>query len=650
MYYQTKTPGSIMIMGEHSVLHSYPAIVAAIDKYIHVIITRGTLGKIIIDSDYFGVYKTDIQNIKFSKNFDIILAVIEKYKQFLSEGINIQIKSDFSPDLGLGSSGALLVGFVSALMMMIKKKMDKQELLQETISILQKVRKVSSGSDLAASIYGGVIYFNPQTCTAEIIADNLPIVVGYSGYKTKTDDVIEKINKEFKNRKEVLERIYSDSGNLTEMAALAIRNKNYIELGKLMNDANKIIYGSLNLVTHELQNIITKFREKDFIYGAKISGAGLGDCAIAISSDSEGYTKFTDIQVISVSITLRDLIDADIQKDKDSLNKIDIVNKILSNKTGNKQIKKSSTAFAPSNIAICKYWGKRDEDLHLPVNSSLSLSLGNFGSTTKISLCKEDKVKLNGKLLDTDSSFVSRIFSFIDLFRQNTDLRFFVDIISTIPISAGLASSASGFAALVLSMNDLFGWQLSAKDLSILARLGSGSAARSIETGFVQWHKGYRSDGMDSYAEKLLLNWPNLFVGILIVDQQEKYISSRDAMKITKKTSPLFKSWPKKAEHDIAILISAIKKQNFIQFGKLLEENSNRMHKIMALSRPSLVYSTLETEKLISKIKFCREKISLPVFYTQDAGPNLVIFFEEKNASEIQSIFSNKSIFLGSPA
>ena len=73
MYYQTKTPGSIMIMGEHSVLHSYPAIVAAIDKYIHVIITRGTLGKIIIDSDYFGVYKTDIQNIKFSKNFDIIL-------------------------------------------------------------------------------------------------------------------------------------------------------------------------------------------------------------------------------------------------------------------------------------------------------------------------------------------------------------------------------------------------------------------------------------------------------------------------------------------------------------------------------------------------------------------------------------------------
>ena len=264
------------------------------------------------------------------------------------------------------------MGFVSALMMMIKKKMDKQELLQETISILQKVRKVSSGSDLAASIYGGVIYFNPQTCTAEIIADNLPIVVGYSGNKTKTDDVIEKINKEFKNRKEVLERIYSDSGNLTEMAALAIRNKNYIELGKLMNDANKIIYGSLNLVTHELQNIITKFREKDFIYGAKISGAGLGDCAIAISSDSEGYTKFTDIQVISVSITLRDLIDADIQKDKDSLNKIDIANKILSNKTGNKQIKKSSTAFAPSNIAICKYWGKRDKDLHLPEQQSLS--------------------------------------------------------------------------------------------------------------------------------------------------------------------------------------------------------------------------------------------------------------------------------------
>jgi diphosphomevalonate decarboxylase len=671
MYYKTKTPGSLMIMGEHSVLHFYPSIVAAVDKYIYVAVRKGKFGKIRIDSDYFGEYETNIQNIKISKDFDLILAIVKRYKQFLTEGIEVQIKSDFSPELGLGSSGALLVGVTSALMMMLEKKIDKQELLQETLSILKNVRKFSSGSDLAASIYGGVVYFDPQNCTAEVLADSLPIVAMYSGYKTKTDKVIEKINKNFQGRESVLKRIYSKSGGLTKMAASAIRNKDYVALGKLMNSANKVVYESLSLITNELQNIIDELRKKDFIYGAKVSGAGLGDCAIAISS---GHAKFTELQVIPLSIiplpkfnnhynsSLRgallcgnpstkacalprfsrsDGIESTTFLNSKCLNKIDVVNEILQDKINNKPTKKFATAFAPSNIALCKYWGKRDEELHLPVNSSLSVSLDNFGSRTKIFLCEEDKVKLNGKLLKTDSEFVSKIFRFIDLFRQKKELKFCVDINSDIPVAAGLASSAAGFAALVLALNDLFGWQLSVKELSILARLGSGSAARSIEKGFVQWNKGCRSNGMDSYAEKLLLDWPTLCIGILIIDQEEKHIASRSAMKITKETSPLFKSWPNKAEQDITHIIDAIKKKDFAQFGEILEENSNRMHEMMATSKPSLVYSNPKTKKVISKIKYCRETMLLPMFYTQDAGPNLVIFFEKKNMSEIILFFQN---------
>jgi diphosphomevalonate decarboxylase len=642
-------------MGEHSVLHSYNSIAAAIDKYIYVTLSKGKSRKVRINSDYFGVYETYIHKMKFSKDFDLVLGVLEEYKEFLSEGIDIEIKSDFSPELGLGSSGALLVGVVSGVMMMLGKNLSKQKLLQETISVLHKIRRNSSGSDLAASIYGGVVYFNPNTRTVEVIEDTLPILVAYSGYKTKTEDVIERINKDFKGRGTELEDIYSENGKLTEIAVLAIRNRDYKALGKIMNSANKVLYEGLNLITNELQNIIKEFTESDFFYGAKASGAGLGDCAIAVvsplsfrqkpatrhcraalamtdlefSSDTNARMCGAMVKIIPISIV------------PGQLDRIGIVNKILGKKIHAKPIKTFGSAFASSNIALCKYWGKRDEELHLPMNSSLSISLDGLGSLTKISLSSEDKVKLNGEFLGYKSKFASKIFDFIDLFRQDNEWKFSVEINSNIPIAAGLASSAAGFAALVLALNDLFSWQLNVKDLSILARLGSGSAARSIESGFVLWRKGIRLDGMDSYAEKLPLDWPGLAVGILMVDGQEKHIASREAMRLSKETSPDFKSWTKQSEQDIKLIISAIKEKDFVQFGKILEENSNRMHKTMASSKPSIVYSTSETKNLISKIKFCREELGLPVFYTQDAGPNLVIFFEEKNAAEITSIFPN---------
>ncbi|NRA73611.1 MAG: diphosphomevalonate decarboxylase [Rickettsiales bacterium] len=643
MLYKTKTLGSIMIMGEHSVLHSHPSIAASIDKYIYVTVKKNNLRKIHINSDYFGKYETYISQIKPSKDFDIILAVLEKYREFLSEGIDVEVKSDFSPEFGLGSSTAVLVGVISSLMLMLKRKITKQELLLEAITILKKIRGAASGSDIAASIYEGVIYFDPRSYVVERIADYLPIIVAYSGYKTKTEDVIKKINFESQDHHLDIDDIYLKNGNLTKEAAIAIRNKDYVKLGMIMKFSNDILYKQLNLVTDELQDILEKFKKEKSIYGAKISGAGLGDCAIALSKNTKSCV-FMDMQTLPVSIASNFINKISITEDEVGLKKIDIVKKILGNKLYNKSSKRSATAFAPSNIAICKYWGKRNEELHLPVNSSLSISLNNLGSKTTISLAEEDKVELNGHILNSSDQFASKIFDFINLFRQQNNFKLFVKIQSNIPIAAGLASSAAGFAALTLVLNNFFDWQLNTKELSILARLGSGSAARSIERGFIKWHKGSREDGMDSYTEKLLLNWSDLCCGILIVSKQEKHISSRDAMKITKETSPLFKTWSNKAMQDIHLLISAIKRKNFVQFGEILEANSNSMHKMMATSSPSLIYKNSSTEKLISKIKSCRTKMEIPVFYTQDAGPNLVIFFEKKNFLKVKTFFSNEAM------
>lgn len=157
-------------------------------------------------------------------------------------------------------------------------------------------------------------------------------------------------------------------------------------------------------------------------------------------------------------------------------------------------------AYAPANIALVKYWGKRDEALNLPVTGSLSISLGPLGSHVELarSDAAADGVWLNGKKLAAESSFARRAGAFLDLFRPAEDFFFDLKARNTVPTAAGFASSASGFAALAKAADGLFGWGLSTRELSILARLGSGSAARSLEDGFVEWQAGTAAGCVDS--------------------------------------------------------------------------------------------------------------------------------------------------------
>ena len=147
------------------------------------------------------------------------------------------------------------------------------------------------------------------------------------------------------------------------------------------------------------------------------------------------------------------------------------------------QVQGTAAVYAPANIALVKYWGKRDEALNLPVTGSLSISLGPLGSHVELAPGRgaADAVWLNGQLLAADSSFAKRARAFFDLFRPAPDFVFELKARNTVPTAAGFASSASGFAALAKAADALFGWGLAPKELSILARLGSGSAARSLE-------------------------------------------------------------------------------------------------------------------------------------------------------------------------
>lgn len=323
------------------------------------------------------------------------------------------------------------------------------------------------------------------------------------------------------------------------------------------------------------------------------------------------------------------------------MKKTDIVNLICRDKTPHLD---KSSAFAPSNIALCKYWGKRNNELNLPITSSLSISLGNKGAHIDLFLRAErDEIILNDKLIDPSTPFAKRLSDFLDLF--STDLHFHCNIKTNIPIAAGLASSASGFAAVTLALNQLFDWKLSSSELSILARLGSGSACRSIEPGFVEWDAGIRADGMDSFGSMLDFKWPELRVGLLMLNTHTKPLSSREAMLRTVETSELYRSWPSKVSYDLMQLKEAIFTQDFARLGQVAESNALAMHATMLSAWPPILYSLPDTFSAMQKIWELRRE-GLSVYFTQDAGPNLKLLFEEKDQAIVKSHFPNLDVIL----
>lgn len=320
--------------------------------------------------------------------------------------------------------------------------------------------------------------------------------------------------------------------------------------------------------------------------------------------------------------------------------KSDVIEFILPSESSQHPKHEKGLGYAPTNIALCKYWGKRDSELNIPMTSSLSISLPDKGALTTLSVHDQSKdiVILNGKEIPSDSSFVKRITEFLDLFRAREKWYLNIDINMGVPVAAGLASSACGFASLVAALNDLFDWQLSLRDLSILSRLGSGSAARSLWSGFVEWHAGVQPDGMDSYGEPLEVEWPSLCVGILSISEKQKSISSREAMQRTVNSSILYSNWPKKVAQDLAILKQAMQVKNFALLGGTAETNALTMHATMLSSWPPICYFLPATIAAMHKVWALRQE-GLPLFFTEDAGPNLKLLFLESDESKVKEHF-----------
>lgn len=302
---------------------------------------------------------------------------------------------------------------------------------------------------------------------------------------------------------------------------------------------------------------------------------------------------------------------------------------------------------APVNIALSKYWGKRDSELNLPTNSSLSISLPNLGTETDIAWIERSQPKLevtlNHKRLPESDAFYQRINIYLEYFKPNSNGHFTVNTVNSVPTAAGLASSASGYAALVIALDDLFQWQLSKKSLSLLARLGSGSASRSVYDGFALWHKGEQLDGLDSFAESIDVHWKTLCIGLIEVDTRQKPISSTAGMQQTVKTCELYQPWPNKAEKDLKKIHDAILKQDLLKLGETAENNALAMHATMIATWPPIVYWQPDSIEAMQQVWQLRE-VGYSVFFTMDAGPNLKLIFEDSEEYTVRQRFPNIKI------
>ncbi|SDK34488.1 diphosphomevalonate decarboxylase [Cryobacterium psychrotolerans] len=285
----------------------------------------------------------------------------------------------------------------------------------------------------------------------------------------------------------------------------------------------------------------------------------------------------------------------------------------------------TAVARAHSNIALVKYWGKRDAALNTPAVGSISVTLAALYTDTRVTFRPDlsgDEFWLDGSR--SDATRVSRV---LDLVRRRaaTDRYAVVSSTNNFPTGAGLASSASGFAALAVAAAGASGLTLADRELSILARHGSGSAARSIFGGFAEMHAGVAADGSDAYAEQLLepADWP-LSVAVAITERGEKSINSTIGMGESATTSPFYQAWQDSAADDLAEMRAAIAARDFARLGELSEYNCLKLHALMLSTRPALIYWNAATVAAMHVVRGLRAD-GVPAYFTIDAGPQVKV-------------------------
>lgn len=286
-----KAPGSLMIMGEHAVLHGQPSLVAAIDKWLKIEAHFSTTEKIIIHSS-LACFEGSLQALKKETSLRFVYHVLAYFNRRLGKDfvpVVLTIKAEFKSTLGFGSSSAVLVAGIGALYQLFYQSIpDPYELFDIALALLHQVQGRGSGADLAAAVFGQLVYYQAEPRHIEPLAASLSLTAIYCGYKTPTSEVLQLIAK--KEEKEPLkyQKIYKEIGHYVTLAKHALTNHDDTTFYQMIHH-NQNCMQRLGVSDDTLELIIKRLKPMP----SKISGSGLGDCVIAFTSDIPAFT-FSD--------------------------------------------------------------------------------------------------------------------------------------------------------------------------------------------------------------------------------------------------------------------------------------------------------------------------------------------------------------------
>ncbi|MEH6576592.1 MAG: mevalonate kinase [Amphritea sp.] len=293
-------PGSIMLLGEHAVLFGQRALACAVDKRISVTLTPRNDRQVRIDSA-LAQYAADLDALTPEPRLSFVLAAIERQLRALKSGFELLIESEFSHTVGLGSSAAVTAAVATAIAAFCGVDIaNRNGLFKEALATVHQVQGRGSGTDLVASIFGGVVGYSVATADspADIKAlQGLPeISLFYAGYKTRTPDVLRIVEQRSQQQPELYQGIYELMGQCAMQAEEAVQQSDWPRLGQLMNIYQGLM-DALGVNDKVLSEIVYSLRESEHILAAKISGSGLGDCVLALGQDATLSLPYEEIPV-----------------------------------------------------------------------------------------------------------------------------------------------------------------------------------------------------------------------------------------------------------------------------------------------------------------------------------------------------------------
>ncbi len=274
-------PGTLMLTGEHAVLHGYPALVCAVDQRMQVTLTPRNDTAFTIHSPLLGDFTGDIATVSPKAPFEFITTIIASYKTKLTTGFDLNIKTDFSHTVGLGSSSAVTVATIAVIAKYSGEILTPETLWKKAYDIILQVQQVGSGADLAASIWGGLLFFQNKPFSVEPLSYYPAITLLYSGNKKRTAEVINYVQQSAEEEPTLYQQYFKTLGHGSLLAKKALEEKNDIALGVIFNE-QYAIQKSMKLTTESIEYLIEKMNAEPQITGSKISGSGLGDSIVGI--------------------------------------------------------------------------------------------------------------------------------------------------------------------------------------------------------------------------------------------------------------------------------------------------------------------------------------------------------------------------------